>query len=62
VKNRIDLAGRSERFRFDRNLVLCGHLNNDVGIFVLLNFGNKSYVLCAHIALLLKFSFILLLS
>jgi hypothetical protein len=51
-----------ERFRVDRNLVLCGHLNEDVGTFVVLNFRNKSYVSCALIALLLKFLFILLLS
>jgi hypothetical protein len=62
VKNWIDLGGHSERFRVERNLVLCGHLNRDVGIFVLLNFGNKSCVLCAQIALLSKFMFMLLLS
>jgi hypothetical protein len=46
VKNRIDLGGHSERFRVERNPILCGHLNGDVGIFVVLNFGNKSCVLC----------------
>jgi hypothetical protein len=53
VENRIDHGGHSERFRVERNSVLCGHLNRDVGIFVVLNFGNKSCVLCAQIALLL---------
>jgi hypothetical protein len=62
VKNRIDLGGHSERFRVERNPVLCGHLNGDVGIFVVLNFGNKSCVLCAHITLLSKFMLMLLLS
>jgi hypothetical protein len=62
VKNRIDLGGHLERFRVERNPVLCGYLNGDVGIFVVLNFENKSYVLCAHIALLLKFMFMFLLS
>jgi hypothetical protein len=57
VKNRVDLGGHSERFRVERNLDLCGHLNGDVGIFVVLNFRNKSCVLCAHISLLLKFMF-----
>jgi hypothetical protein len=59
VKNRIDLASHSERFRVERNPILCGHLNGDIGIFVVLDFGNKSYVLCAHIALLLRFMFLL---
>jgi hypothetical protein len=62
VKNWIDLGGHSERFRVERNPVLCGHLNGDVGIFVVLNFRNKSRVLCAHITLLLKFMFMFLLS
>jgi hypothetical protein len=62
VKNWIDLGGHSERFRIERNLVLCEHLNGDVGIFVVLNFGNKSCILCAHITLLLKFMFMFLLS
>jgi hypothetical protein len=62
VKNRINLGGHSERFRVERNSILCGHINGDVGIFMVLNFGNKSYVLCAHIALLSKFMFIFLLS
>jgi hypothetical protein len=62
VKNRINLVGHSERFRVERNPVLCGHLNGDVGIFVVLNFENKSYVLYAHIALLLKFMFMFLLT
>jgi hypothetical protein len=62
VKNRIDLGDHSERFRVERNPVLYGHLNGDVGIFVVLNFGNKSCVLCDHIALLSKFMFIFLLS
>jgi hypothetical protein len=62
VKNRIDLGGHLERFRVERNPVLCGYLNGDVGIFVVLIFENKSYVLCAHIALLLKFMFMFLLS
>jgi hypothetical protein len=56
VKNRIGLGGHSERFRVERNPVLYGHLNGNVDIFVVLNFGNKSCVLCAHIALLLKFT------
>jgi hypothetical protein len=47
VENRIDLGGRSERFRVERNRILYGHLNGDVVIFVVLNFGNKSCVLCA---------------
>jgi hypothetical protein len=46
MKNRIDLGGHSERFRVEMNPILCGHLNGDVGIFVVLNFGNKSHVLC----------------
>jgi hypothetical protein len=58
VKNRIDLGGHSKRFRVERNPVLCGYLNGDVGIFVVLNFRNKSCVLCAQIALLLKFMFL----
>jgi hypothetical protein len=62
VKNQIDLGGHLERFRVERNPVLCGYLNGDVGIFVVLNFENKSYVLCAHITLLLKFMFMFLLS
>jgi hypothetical protein len=62
VKNRIDLGGHSERFRVERNSVLCGHLNGDVVIFVVLKFRNKSCVLCAQITLLLKFMFMLLLS
>jgi hypothetical protein len=62
VKNRIDLGGHSKRFRVERNLILCGHLNGDVGIFVVLNFGNKFCVVCTHIALLLKFMFMFLLS
>jgi hypothetical protein len=41
VENRIDLGGRSERFRVERNRILYGHLNGDVVIFVVLNFGNK---------------------
>jgi hypothetical protein len=59
VKNRIDLGGHSERFRVERNPVFCGHLNGDVGIFVMLNFENKSCVLCAHITFLSKFMFLL---
>jgi hypothetical protein len=43
-------------------MFLYGHLNKDISIFMVLNFGNKYCVLCALIALLLKFSFILLLS
>jgi hypothetical protein len=62
VGNRIDLGGHSERFRVERNLVLCGHLNGDVVIFVMINFGNKSCVLRSLIAFLSKFLFILLLS
>jgi hypothetical protein len=62
VEKWIDHGDRSERFRVDRNLVLCGHLNIDIGIFVVLNFENKSYVLCAQIALLLKFMFMVFLS
>jgi hypothetical protein len=62
VKNRIDLGGHSERFRVERNPVACGHLNGDVDIFVVLNFRNKSCILCAHIALLLKLMFKFLLS
>jgi hypothetical protein len=62
VKNRIDLGGRSERFRIERNPILCGHLNRDVCIFVVLKFENKSCVLCTQIALLLKFMLMLLLS
>jgi hypothetical protein len=61
VKNQIDLGGHSERFRFEKNSVLCEHLNGDVCIFVVLNFRNKSCVLCAHISLLLKFMFMFLL-
>jgi hypothetical protein len=60
VENRIDLGGRSKRFRVERNPVLYGQLNGDVGIFVVLNFMNKSCVLCAQIALLLKFMFMFL--
>jgi hypothetical protein len=62
VENQIDLGGHSKRFRVKRNPVLCGHLNGDICIFVVLNFRNKSYVICAQIALLLKFMFMLLLS
>jgi hypothetical protein len=62
VENQIDLGGRSERFRVERNPILCGHLNEDVAIFVMLNFENKSCVLCAQIALLSKFMFMFLLS
>jgi hypothetical protein len=62
VKNWIVISGHLERFRVERNPVLCGHLNGDVGIFVVLNFENKSCVLCAHITLLLKFMFMFLLS
>jgi hypothetical protein len=62
AKNRIDLGGRSERFRVERNPVLCRHLNRDVGIFVVLNFRNQSCVLCAQITLLSKFIFMFLLS
>jgi hypothetical protein len=60
VKNRFDLGGHSERFRVERNPVLYIHLNGDVGIFVVLNFGNKSCDLCAQTALLLKFMFMFL--
>jgi hypothetical protein len=59
VKNRIDLGGHSKRFRIERNSILYGHLNGDIGIFMVLYFGNKSCVLCAHFALLLKFMFLL---
>jgi hypothetical protein len=62
VKNRVDLGGHSERFRVERNPVLCGYFNGNIGIFVVLNFGNKLCVLCAHISLLLKFMFMFLLS
>jgi hypothetical protein len=62
VKNWIVISDHLERFRVERNPVLCGHLNGDVGIFVVLNFENKSCVLCAHITLLLKFMFMFLLS
>jgi hypothetical protein len=62
VENRIDLGGHLERFRIESNPVLCGHLNGDIGIFVVLNFRNKSHVSCAQIALLLKFMFMFLLS
>jgi hypothetical protein len=62
VKNQNDLGGYSERFRVERNPVLCGHLNRDVCIFVVLNFGNKSCVFCAHITLLSMFMFMFLLS
>jgi hypothetical protein len=62
VKNRIDLSDHSERFRVERNPVLCGHLNGDVGIFMVLNFENKLCVLCAHITLLSKFMFMFFLS
>jgi hypothetical protein len=40
------------RFRFERDLILCGLLNGDVDIFVVLNFRNKSCVSCAPRALL----------
>jgi hypothetical protein len=50
VKNRIDLGGHLERFRVERSPILCGYLNGDMGIFVVLNFENKSCVFCAHIA------------
>jgi hypothetical protein len=62
VENQSDLGGHSERFRVERNPVLLGHLDADVGIFVVLNFRNKSCVLCAPIALLSMFMFMLLLS
>jgi hypothetical protein len=60
VENRIDLKGCSERFRVERNPILYGHLNGDIGIFVVLNFRNKSCVLCAQIALHSKFMFMFL--
>jgi hypothetical protein len=60
VKNQIDLGGCLERFRVERNPVLCGHLNRDVDTFVVLNFRNKSCVLCAQIALLSMFMFMFL--
>jgi hypothetical protein len=44
VKNHIDLGGHSETFSFERNPVLSGHLNGDIGIIVVLNFRNKSCV------------------
>jgi hypothetical protein len=62
VNNWVDLGGHLERFRVERNPILCGHLNRDVGIFVVLNFRNKSCVLCAHIVLLSKFMLMFLLS
>jgi hypothetical protein len=62
VKKRIELGGRSERFRVERNPVLCEHLNGDIGISMLLNIRNKSCVLCAQIVLLSKFIFMFLLS
>jgi hypothetical protein len=62
VKIQIDLGCHSERFRVERNRALCGHLNGDIGIFVVLNFRNKSCVFCAHITLLSKFMFMCLLS
>jgi hypothetical protein len=49
-----------ERFRVERNQILCGHLNGDVGIFVVLIFGNKFCVLCALITFLSKFLYVLL--
>jgi hypothetical protein len=48
-----------KRSRVKRNPILCGHLNGDVGIFVVLNFRNKSCVLYVQIALYLKFMFLL---
>jgi hypothetical protein len=45
-----------------RGTILCGHLNGDIGIFVVLNIGNKSCMLCAQIALLSKFMLMFLLS
>jgi hypothetical protein len=62
VENRINLGGHLERFRVERNLVLCRLLNEDIGIFVVLNFGNKFCVLCAQMALYSKFMFMFLLS
>jgi hypothetical protein len=62
VENWIDLGGRSKRFRVERNPVLCGHLNGDVGIFVVLSFRNKSCILCAQIIVLSKFMLMFLLS
>jgi hypothetical protein len=59
VNNRIDLGCRSEGFRVERNPVIYRHLNRDVDIFIVLNFGNESCVLCAQIALLLKFMLLL---
>jgi hypothetical protein len=61
VENWMDLGGCSERFRVERNH-LCGHLNGDIDIFVVLNIGNKSCMLCAQIALLSKFMLMFLLS
>ena len=47
------------RFRVERNPALCGHLNGEVGnLCGVLNFGNKSCVLCALIDLLFKYLFI----
>jgi hypothetical protein len=48
--------------RVERNMSLYGLLNEDVGNFFVLNFGNKSHIFCAFIALLLKLLFILFLS
>jgi hypothetical protein len=44
VENHVDLSGVLEMFRVQRDLVLCGFLNRDVGTLVLLNFGCKSCV------------------
>jgi hypothetical protein len=60
VENQIDHGGRSERFRDERNPVLFGHLNEEVGIFMLLNIRNKYYVLCAQIASYSKVMFMFL--
>jgi hypothetical protein len=41
VENRIDLGGCSERFRVERNPILYGHLNGDIGILWCLTSGTN---------------------
>jgi hypothetical protein len=41
VENQIDLGGCSERFRVERNPILYGHLNGDIGILWCLTSGTN---------------------
>jgi hypothetical protein len=48
VETKLDLGDRSSRYGVERDPVLCGHLNGDVGnLCGWSNSGNKSCVSCA---------------